>query len=63
MDAIVIDAPNGGAPVRITFSAGVAGMPADGESAEALISRADARLLEAKANGRNFVMGPRTALR
>ena len=35
----------------------------DGESAESLISRADARLLDAKTNGRNAVMGPRIALR
>ena len=62
VNAIVIEAPNG-VPVRLTFSAGVAGMPGDGESAESLISRADARLLDAKTNGRNAVMGPRIVLR
>jgi diguanylate cyclase (GGDEF)-like protein len=43
---------------RITVSIGVAGWPADGENITAVVSRADARLYEAKRAGRNRVVGP-----
>ena len=42
----------------LTFSAGVASFPDDGEEVDALIARADARLFAAKQGGRNKVMGP-----
>ena len=40
----------------VTFSAGVASYPADGESVDALIRAADARLYEAKRGGRGQVV-------
>lgn len=42
----------------LTFSAGVASLPDDGEDVDALITRADARLFAAKQAGRNKVVGP-----
>jgi two-component system cell cycle response regulator len=42
----------------LTFSAGVASYPDDGETVDALVARADARLFAAKQAGRNRVMGP-----
>lgn len=42
----------------LTFSAGVASLPDDGEDVDSLIARADARLFAAKQAGRNKVMGP-----
>ena len=42
----------------LTFSAGVASLPEDGEEVDALIARADARLFAAKQAGRNKVVGP-----
>ncbi|HTK55432.1 MAG TPA: GGDEF domain-containing protein [Gemmatimonadales bacterium] len=42
----------------LTFSAGVASLPDDGEDVDALVARADARLFAAKQGGRNRVMGP-----
>jgi len=42
----------------LTFSAGVASFPDDGEEVDVLIARADARLFAAKQGGRNKVMGP-----
>lgn len=41
----------------VTFSAGIAEYPADGENAEDLISAADDRLLMAKRSGRNKIVG------
>lgn len=43
----------------LTFSAGVASLPDDGEDVDILVARADARLFAAKQAGRNKVMGPR----
>jgi diguanylate cyclase (GGDEF)-like protein len=42
----------------LTFSAGIASLPDDGEQVDALIARADARLFAAKQAGRNRVVGP-----
>lgn len=41
--------------VRITLSGGIAGFPDDGESAEALMARADEALYRAKRSGKNLV--------
>ena len=53
-----IELPGANRQVRLTFSAGVAGMPGDGDLVEDLIAQADARLLNAKASGRQCVKGP-----
>jgi diguanylate cyclase (GGDEF)-like protein len=53
-----IELPRGGAHLQLTFSAGVSSVSVDGERADELIARADARLLAAKAGGRNRVIGP-----
>lgn len=45
-------------PARITVSAGVASWPADGLTADDIVAAADRRLFEAKAAGRNRVVGP-----
>ena len=44
---------DGGPPVRITVSVGVATMPADAAGVESLIAAADAALCEAKRAGKN----------
>lgn len=49
---------SGDAPARITVSIGVAGWPADGVDTREVIARADARLYQAKALGRNRLVGP-----
>ena len=49
--------PRQGRTLQLTISAGVASLPADGEGSEDLVTRADARLLAAKAAGRNRVAG------
>ncbi|MDB4899681.1 MAG: diguanylate cyclase [Gemmatimonadetes bacterium] len=54
-----IELPRNGAALKVSFSAGVAGMPTDGERADELVTRADARLLAAKSGGRNRVLGVR----
>lgn len=43
-------------PIRTTISIGVARLPADGETPEQVLRRADQRLYEAKAAGRNRVV-------
>jgi len=43
----------------LTISGGVASWPEDGESFEAVLQRADERLYNAKASGRNLIIGPR----
>jgi diguanylate cyclase (GGDEF)-like protein len=52
-----IDLPKGG-KLHLTFSAGIASSPSDGERPDDLVTRADARLLAAKSSGRNRVLGP-----
>jgi diguanylate cyclase (GGDEF)-like protein len=51
-------AGEGGELFRVTFSAGVASVPRDGESTEALLKLADERLYAAKGAGRARVFGP-----
>lgn len=41
---------------RVTFSAGVAACPADGDTLDQLYARADSRLYQAKRNGRDLIM-------
>ena len=43
---------------RVTVSIGLAVYGSDGTQAEDLLDRADARLFEAKATGRNRLVGP-----
>jgi two-component system, cell cycle response regulator len=50
-------------PARITVSAGVASWPADGLTAEDVVAAADRRLFDAKAGGRNRVVGTHTSKR
>jgi diguanylate cyclase (GGDEF)-like protein len=57
VESRTIPLPKLGRALNLTFSAGVASLPADGERAEELVTRADARLLAAKAGGRNRVLG------
>ncbi len=45
-----------GEEVSVTFSAGIASYPADGEAAADLIDAADQRLLRAKREGRNRIV-------
>lgn len=55
----------GGQLLKINFSAGVAGIPADGDSAidpKALLSVADARLMVAKRTGRGRCIGTEAAV-
>jgi len=56
-----LDLPDGKEPSRLTFSAGVAVFPEDGDTIELLIAIADKRLLSAKRQGRDQVVaGPVT---
>ncbi|MGZ6162897.1 MAG: GGDEF domain-containing protein [Myxococcaceae bacterium] len=43
---------------QVTVSAGLGSWPADGETLDAVLSRADARLYEAKRRGKNQVVAP-----
>jgi diguanylate cyclase (GGDEF) domain len=52
-----IQLPRIGRALNVTFSAGLASMPDDGDRLEELVMRADARLLAAKSAGRNRVLG------
>lgn len=47
-----------GAASGVTVSAGLASWPADGETFQEVLKRADERLYAAKASGRNTVIGP-----
>jgi two-component system cell cycle response regulator len=55
-----IPIPAGGDVHRLTVSAGVASWPADGDTFDAVLEKADERLYEAKRTGRNRVVGPRS---
>jgi diguanylate cyclase (GGDEF)-like protein len=46
----------GADPIRVTFSAGIAGLPHDGADLSQLLRRADVRLRQAKLEGRNRVL-------
>lgn len=46
----------GADPIRMTFSAGIAGWPVDGSDFSQLLRRADVRLRQAKLEGRNRVL-------
>jgi diguanylate cyclase (GGDEF)-like protein len=58
MEETVIQIPKRADPGRITISIGVSAFRVDGDSPEALLDAADARLFEAKEGGRNRVVGP-----
>jgi diguanylate cyclase (GGDEF)-like protein len=49
----------GAGDASLTISGGVASWPADGQTFEEVLKRADERLYGAKAAGRNLVIGPR----
>ncbi len=53
--ATVLPIPRHSAPGRLTISVGVATWPADGETFEDVLFRADGRLFDAKRSGRNRV--------
>jgi diguanylate cyclase (GGDEF)-like protein len=55
--------PAGGSIQHLTLSVGVGSWPADGETFEEVLGKADERLYEAKELGRNRVVGPRSHLR
>jgi two-component system cell cycle response regulator len=57
VEARPIQLPRLGRSINLTFSAGLASLPADGERVEELVMRADARLMAAKESGRNRVLG------
>jgi diguanylate cyclase (GGDEF)-like protein len=46
---------------QVTISAGVGSWPADGDTFEAVLARADARLFEAKRRGKNQVVAPESS--
>jgi diguanylate cyclase (GGDEF)-like protein len=54
------DVADGGAPLHVTLSIGVAVFPDHGDDPEALIGRADIALYEAKRAGRNRVVAARS---
>ena len=56
LEETLVEAVNGGGPVRITASLGVATMPADGTDLQSLIAAADEALYAAKRAGKNRVM-------
>jgi two-component system, cell cycle response regulator len=52
--------PIGREQKKVTISAGVGSWPADGETFDAVLERADTRLFEAKRRGKNRVVAPET---
>ena len=60
VEKLVVGAPDHA--IQFTLSAGVAVYPDDGTIAHVLLSRADQRLLQAKAEGRNRVVGRNAAI-
>jgi diguanylate cyclase (GGDEF)-like protein len=57
VEALAIELPRGQGRVHLTVSAGIATYPHDRTDADLLIDEADARLFQAKALGRNRVVG------
>jgi two-component system, cell cycle response regulator len=57
-ESLTIDVAAGSLTTSVTISVGVASWPNDGITASALLAEADRRLFEAKAAGRNRVVGP-----
>jgi diguanylate cyclase (GGDEF)-like protein len=57
VEARTIHLPRLAQALNLTFSGGVASLPGDGDRVDDLVMRADARLLAAKASGRNRVLG------
>jgi diguanylate cyclase (GGDEF)-like protein len=55
IEELAIETGDGGEPLRVTASLGVATMPGDGETVEELVAAADAALYRAKAGGKNRV--------
>jgi diguanylate cyclase (GGDEF)-like protein len=55
--AAVLDLPDAREPNTLTISIGVATYPEDGATVELLMAVADERLLQAKRNGRDRVVG------
>jgi diguanylate cyclase (GGDEF)-like protein len=53
---LLLKPPGTGHAIKVTISAGLAIYPRDGETARALLSCADQRLLRAKQAGRNRVV-------
>ena len=53
----ILDLPTPREPDRLTISVGVATYPGDGQTVELLLAVADDRLLRAKREGRNRVVG------
>ena len=58
IEGMPIGLPRRSEVARVSISVGVAAYGYDGTQAEDLLDRADARLFEAKAGGRNRVVGP-----
>ena len=63
VDLAGVAVPAGGAARHLTLSIGVASWPADGETFDEVLAKADSRLYEAKTRGRNQVVGPGVRLR
>jgi diguanylate cyclase (GGDEF)-like protein len=56
IESAVLELPDDREPSRLTISAGISAFPADGDTVDLLVTRADDRLLAAKRAGRNQVV-------
>jgi diguanylate cyclase (GGDEF)-like protein len=63
VESTPIRVSDGGGDIWLTFSAGFAHYPADGDTREALVHNADVHLMAAKDQGRNRIMGSDVPLR